>query len=107
MDHSGQHAHVVSGDTVHVSRLFSDAAKEVAAAHHDGNLDSQGMHIGDLSSDAVYPVYIDTKALARRQGLSRQLQENAFKDSGHCVFSIERAELALIIGLERQTNSKC
>ena len=38
IDHRGQHAHVISGDAVHLLGLLGDAAKKIAAADHMGML---------------------------------------------------------------------
>ena len=78
VDHGREHAHVIGGDAVHGLGLLGDTAKEVSAAHHDGDFYAELTHFGDLSRDLVYPNVIDTKALARSQRFARKLQQNSF-----------------------------
>ena len=86
IDHRGQHAHVIGGDAVHLLGLLGHAAEEVSAAHHDGDLDAQAVHIGELGRDLVHALIVDTKALAGGQSLAGNFQKNAFVNrSSPCV----------------------
>ena len=64
IDHRGQHAHVISGDAVHLLGLLGDAAKKIAAADHDGDLDTETVDFGELGGDLVDPLVVDTKTLS-------------------------------------------
>ena len=67
VDDGGQHAHVVGGNAVHVLRLLGDAAKKVAAPHHDGDLDPARGDLGHLRGDLVDARDIDAETPARGQ----------------------------------------
>ena len=82
IDHRGQHSHVIGGNAVHVLGLIGHAAKEIAAAHHDRELHSQLVHIGQLRRDFVDARRIHTKALIGSQGFSGNLEQNAFEGRG-------------------------
>ena len=80
VDDRGQHTHVIGGDAVHLLGLFGDAAKEVAAADYDGDLDPGPVDLTDFSRDFVHPLVVDSKALPGGQCLAGELQQNAFVD---------------------------
>ena len=58
--------------------LLGDAAEEVAAADHDGDLDAQAMHLGDFGRDFVDTRVVDAKTLSGGQRLTGDFQQNAF-----------------------------
>ncbi len=64
------------------SSLVGHAAKEVASAHHDRELHSQLVHVGQLRRNFVDARRIHTKALMRSQGFSGNLKQNAFEGRG-------------------------
>src|SRR5438094_1204193 len=91
VNHSCQHAHVIGGNAVHVARLLRHSAKEVAAAYHDGNLDSQRMHVGEFSGNLMNPGRLNSESLTRGQRFPREFEKDAFKDwGGHMCLHITR-----------------
>ena len=78
IDDRGQHAHVIGGNAVHGLGLLGHAAEEIAAADHDGDLDSQTMYFGDFRRDLVHASVINTEALSGGQRLTGDFQKNAF-----------------------------
>src|SRR5271166_972724 len=80
VDHRSQHAHVIGRDAVHELGLLGHAAEEVAAADHDGDLNTQAMHFGKLSGDFMHALVVDSEALAGSQRLAGYLKKNALID---------------------------
>ena len=78
VDHRRQHPHVVGGRAVHATGARRDAAKDVAAADHDGRLDahvpeSSATSRGDLRRDGR----VDPVVLLAHERFAGQFQENA------------------------------
>ena len=61
---------MVGGDSIHFLGLLRDAAKKVAAAHYDGNLDLERVDFGQLRGNFVNSRGLDAKALACGQRLA-------------------------------------
>ena len=80
VDDRGQHAHVVGGDAVHVFGLVGNAAEEIAAAHDDGDLDTEAVHIGQFGGDFVNAGGVDAEALVGGQSFAGNFQQDAFED---------------------------
>ena len=51
VDERGQHAHVVGDDAVQLQALVAPAPPDIAAAHHDADLDVALMGVADLAGD--------------------------------------------------------
>ena len=77
VDHRGQHAHVVGRDAVHVLRRRGHAAEEIAAAHHQSDLDAGLGHFGDFGRQAFHSLRIDAERAAAGQHLAAQLEKDA------------------------------
>ena len=65
VDNGGQHAHVVGCGAIHPAMAGCQAAPDVAATNHDGQLDAQFLGLGDLCGDARDDFRMDTIAAAR------------------------------------------
>ena len=79
VDDRRQHAHLVGGNAVHFLSLLGHAPKEIPAADDNGDLDPHGLYIREFGSDFVNPKRIHSEALACRQSLPGQLEQNAFE----------------------------
>ena len=82
--HDGrEHAHVVAGGAVHAARGGGQAAEDVAATDHDGDLHPGRMHFphlrGDEGADAGSTPYV---AVAE-QRLAGDLEQDAAVASGN------------------------
>ena len=66
-----EHAHVICGNAVEALRAGREAAKDVAAADNDGDLDTEGVNVLDLAGDAADDLRIDAEALIDPSGLRR------------------------------------
>jgi hypothetical protein len=64
VDDSGEHAHVVGRDTIHVDGLLGDAAEEVATADDDADLTAEGVNGCDLRGYLVDENGIDAETAA-------------------------------------------
>ena len=71
---------MIGGDAVHFFGLFGDAAKEIAAAHHDGDLDAEIVDVGEFRGDFVDASGIDAETLAGGQSFAGDFEQNAFED---------------------------
>jgi hypothetical protein len=78
IDNSGEHAHVVGGDAIHVDGLLSYATEEVASANDNANLAAEGVDSSNLRCDFMDEDGIDAEAFACGQGFSRDLEEDSF-----------------------------
>ena len=65
VDDRGQHAHVVCRGAIHPTMASREAAPDVAATNHDGQLDTEFLGLGDLRGDARDDFRMDTIAAAR------------------------------------------
>jgi hypothetical protein len=61
---------MVGRNTIHVAGLFGDAAEEVPASDHDGDLDTHGANLGDLGADLVNGVDVHTETAAGGESLA-------------------------------------
>src|SRR6185437_4255626 len=71
--------HLVGRDTVHAGARQARAAKQIAAAHHDADLYTEGLHIADFLGDAFEYRWIDAVIGLAEQRLARELHEHAAK----------------------------
>ena len=78
VDDSGQHAHVIGGDAVHVDGLLGDAAEEISSSDDDAYLAAEGVNCSDFSGDFVDEDGVDTKAFTSGQGFARDLEKDSF-----------------------------
>ena len=62
---------MIGGYAVHVAGLFGDTPKEISTTHDDGDLDSEGVDLPELSGDFVNASGIDSEALLCGKGLAR------------------------------------
>ena len=76
VDDGGEHAHVIAGDAIHAGLGQARAAKDVAAADHDAELDAEPDDLGDLGGDAADDGGVDAVVLAAEQRFAAELQEN-------------------------------
>jgi hypothetical protein len=82
VDEDGEHPHVVAGRAVHAGGDAGDAAVDVPAARHDGDLDPARVHARDLLGDRVHAVGVGAVLERAHQGLARDLQEDPL-EGGH------------------------
>ena len=80
VDDRGQHPHVVAGDPLDAVAADVGAPDDVAAAHHDGQLDAPGDHPPDLAGDQAQRVHVDPVGLAPDQGLTGELEHEPRED---------------------------
>ncbi|MNS78211.1 hypothetical protein D3C72_1118140 [compost metagenome] len=74
--HGRQHSHVVAGGAVHAHRARGHAAEDVAAAHHDGELDFHVHDVADLLRHLLDDRRIDAEAVVAHQRFTAQLQQH-------------------------------
>ena len=79
----GQHPHVVGGNAIHVLRGCRDAAKEIAAAHHQSDLHAGLRDFGDLRGQSFHALRIDAKGGPTGQNLTAQLQKDPIVLAAH------------------------
>ena len=72
--HGGEHAHVVTGRTVHAVRTQSNAAENIAAAHYDAHLHPNIENRLDLANHVVQRIAVDTELVVPHEGFSGKLQ---------------------------------
>ena len=87
VDHSSQHAHVVGGDAVHFTRLLGHAAKEISAADHNRDVDTEGVNVRQFGGNFMNAEGVDAEALVRGQGLAGELEQNALEHRSRHVVS--------------------
>ncbi len=75
--HGGQHAHVVSGGTVHADRAARDTTENIAPTDHHRHLHTQAGDFGDLFHHADDGGAVDAKGVIPHQRLTRQLEQDA------------------------------
>ena len=80
IDHGREHAHVVGGDAVHAVGGVRDAAKDVAAAHHDAHFNPEGVGFADLFGQIVGEGAVYSEGLGSEERFSGKLEENALVD---------------------------
>ena len=78
----GEHAHVIAGNAVHSGPGEARAAKDVAAADDDAELDSEARDLGDLAGDPRQHLRLDAVVTGAKERLAAELQENSAK--GRC-----------------------
>ncbi len=101
---------MIGRDAIHVLGLFGDSAEEVSAADDDTDLDSEAMHIGDLSRDLVHASVVDAKAFVGRESFAGKLEQDAlvdrfrhrFVDSVHKVFGADAGATGELQGQDGQ-----
>ena len=74
--HRRQHADVIGGGTVHAGGRSLEAAKNVAAAHNDGQLGAIGHNGGDIAGDGLDDGGIDPVTLIPHQRFAAQLEKH-------------------------------
>src|SRR5205823_487688 len=77
VDHRGQHAHVIAGHAVDAFGGGGDAAKDVATADDDGDLDAGALHVDDLVGDVGERLRVDAGPPPPHQRLAGKFQKNA------------------------------
>ena len=80
VDHGCQHAHMVSGNTVHLFGLLGHAAEKIPPTYDDCDLHAERMNVGKLCSDLVNARGIHAKALIGSKGLAGEFEEDAFEN---------------------------
>jgi hypothetical protein len=75
VDDRREHAHVIRRDAIHAGLGEARAAKDVAAADHEPDLDAHRGDLGDLGGDALDDRRVDAILLAAEQRLAAQLQQ--------------------------------
>ena len=75
--HRGEHAHVVGGGAVHAGGRSFEAAEDIAAAHHDGQLGPFGHHAGDVLGNGLNDRWINPIALLAHQRFAAEFEEHA------------------------------
>ncbi len=78
VDHRRQHAHVVAAGAIHAARAGGQAPEDIAAANHDGRLDTEVLDVFDVPGDLGGDGRVDAVLLLAHQGFARELQEDAF-----------------------------
>ena len=76
VDDRGQHAHLVGRHAVHARLGQTRAAKDVAAADHEPDLDAPGGDFGDLVRNSTDDGRIDAVLLAAQQRFATEFQQN-------------------------------
>jgi hypothetical protein len=93
--HDGrEHAHVIGLRAVHALGGTGHAAKDVAAADHQAELEARvlgGLHLSSHGGDSLG---IDPELAGSHQRLARELQEDAFEGGGHEERSLSDVERA-------------
>ena len=75
---------MVGSDAVHMFGGGRNASKEVAAAHHESDLNAGSRHLGDLGRQGAYTVVTDAEGSPASQDLAAELEDDAlvFRHSG-------------------------
>ena len=98
VDHRCQHAHLIGGDAVHFLGLLGHAAKEISAADDDGDVNAQRLHIRQFGRNFVDSQGIHAETLIGRQGLTGQLEQNAFEG---------RSVMWLVTAMQKKPQKGC
>src|SRR5277367_2844265 len=77
IDHRSQHAHVVRGNPIHHSRLFSNTAEEVPSAYYNGNFDTEIPDCQDLERNLMQLGDVYTEAAFGRKRFTRQFKQDS------------------------------
>src|SRR5579871_5018439 len=96
VDHGGQHAHVISGDAVHVTRLFRHTTEEISSADDQSDFHAEIVYVLDLRGDGVNAAGFDPKAFVPGQRFTGELEKNAFEGK-HAGLSIEQSALFPVV----------
>ena len=78
IDDGRQHAHIISISPIHTRGGQTHTTKDVAAANHDGNLDTCINERFDFCRNAFEHGRIDTEVLLAHQGFAAELQQDSF-----------------------------
>ena len=77
VDHGGEHAHVIAGDTIDSLCGAADAAKDVAAADHDRDLHAHLLHDDDFVGDARERFGIDAVFALAHERFAGKFEKDA------------------------------
>jgi predicted Rossmann-fold nucleotide-binding protein len=91
---------VVSGDAVHVTRLFGHAAEKIPSTHDQGNLHAEFVDLFDLAGNGMDEIGFNSKTFGSGERFTRKFEKDAF-ESKHVLTSIMRAGC---IGETRRNN---
>ena len=76
IDHRRQHAHVVASGAVGARGRSADAAKDVAAADHQRELEAEPADVADLGGDRLQDGDVDPVRHFAHQGFAAQLEQD-------------------------------
>src|ERR1039457_3935345 len=77
IDHGGEHAHVVGGHAIHVLGGGRDAAEDIAAAHHQPDLDAGGGYRGHFRGQLIDTRGVDAESGASGQRFAAELEHDS------------------------------
>ena len=72
-----QHAHVISGGPLNTLLAALKASKDIAAADHDDDFDTQFLDLGDLASHVVHGLRVDALSLDASECLTAEFEEDS------------------------------
>src|SRR5262249_49121691 len=90
VDQRGQHAHVVGGHAVHAARAAGEAAKDVAAAEDDADLDAERVHVAHFLGQLRQHVLVDAVAGLAGEQLAGELEQDALRPGLQPTYSAPR-----------------